>query len=160
LPAQSTLERADVTPILRPPDRPLVHDEIVTTNEGDWYSADVRHHASWPRCREVEPREGLEEVDASGDPTHPDDLVRRGRSELGDEVWWDTESEQRRGRALDVFRGAVEPQVEVLRRPRAGVQRHGVAADHQVANSGVAERRKHLDQIEGQAHRDDAISRG
>ncbi len=77
---------------------------------------------------------------------------------MSDELNWYTEAQQRIARAPDVVRRGVEPQIQIFRRPRAGVQRHRVAPDHQVTHSGACERRKHLDQIGGQGHRGVASS--
>ena len=56
-------------------------------------------------------------------------------------------------RQPDVASRRVQPDVEVLRRPRSRVDAHRVPAHDQVPHAGVAERRKHRDQIAGELHR-------
>ncbi len=69
-------------------------------------------------------------------------------------------TDERHAGSANIHRAFSEPEIDVLRRARSCVQRHGVSPDDEEPHAAFDERRKHLDQIAGEAHRGAAGSRG
>jgi hypothetical protein len=150
---RALFEGAHVPSILRATDGALVRDEVRPPDHVRVNSVQFEIEAPCPGGTERYSRDRQEEVDPRRRATHPHDLVRRRRSQVLDQALGHAEDAQRGTRPRDVFRRRVEPQIEILGRPRPGVHSDGVTPDDQVPNPSVGERREHRDQISGEFHR-------
>jgi hypothetical protein len=148
------LEIVGVDEVLRATRRAFLSDQVGFADASDRHVRDDESRAGL-ECRvEIAAGNLLHQVDARGGMPHPNHveplrLVQRT---------------QRAGRCAERFEAALgtlevvvavaEPQVSVFRESRHTVERHRLSSDQQVFNLLVCERRKQIDQVGGEVHRD------
>lgn len=147
--AAPSLDLPDVSEILRPRHSALVREEVFDADERRLPAGKVDRHPAEPGLFEGNTGELLKKVHARGGAPEPHDLVGSRAAQLAHEDLGHSEAEEGVARARDVLRCGVEPQVEVLRRSRARVERDGVPAHDQETHAGRRERTEKLDQIGG-----------
>jgi len=147
----SAFQSVQVHQVLRSSDRPLVRDQLGPAEEWNIKGAELGFYASRPRLIEFDPADLGENVDPARFHSHLECDAGRGKIGFGNILERSAESSKRVHDLRCVFWGGFDPNIEIARRSRPGMDRHGIRADDDKSHPSVDEGAQQIDKVRVQS---------